>query len=175
MSLRNALSDLGFKAMSTTHRAVLGVTGGRVLHSAFGMPAVELHTTGRVSGRSRSTMLTAPVVDGDRVVLVASKGGDDRDPDWYRNLIAHPDIELTMAGRRRPMRARRASPQEKAELWPRVVAAYTGYGSYQRRTERRERARPLPVFGSLGVTVLGDHYQEFRGRRRIRRNRLAAV
>jgi deazaflavin-dependent oxidoreductase (nitroreductase family) len=69
------------------------------------------------------------------VVLVASKGGDNRDPDFYRNLIAHPDIELTMAGRRRPMRARQASPQEKAELWPRV-AAYTGYGSYQRRSDR---------------------------------------
>ena len=41
-----------------------------------------------------------------------------------------------MAGQRRPMRGRRASPQEKAELWPRVVAAYAGYGGYQRRTER---------------------------------------
>jgi deazaflavin-dependent oxidoreductase (nitroreductase family) len=81
-------------------------------------------------------MLTAPVIDGDRVVLVASKGGDDRDPDWYRNLLADPDIELTLAGRRRPMRARRASPEEKAELWPQVVAAYQGYGSYQGRTER---------------------------------------
>jgi len=43
---------------------------------------------------------------------------------------------VTMAGRRRPILARRASPQEKAELWPRVVRAYQGYGSYQRRTER---------------------------------------
>jgi hypothetical protein len=64
-------------------------------------------------------------------VLAASKGGDDRDLDWYRNVIAHPDIELTMAGQRPPMRARQASPQEKAELWPRM-AAYAGYGSYQR-------------------------------------------
>jgi F420H(2)-dependent quinone reductase len=52
------------------------------------------------------------------------------------STVAHPDIELTMTGWRRPMRARRASPQEKAELWPRVVAAYAGYGGYQRRTER---------------------------------------
>ena len=49
-------------------------------------------------------MLTAPVIDGDRVVLVASKGGDDRDPDWYRNLLVHPDIELTIAGKHQPMR-----------------------------------------------------------------------
>jgi deazaflavin-dependent oxidoreductase (nitroreductase family) len=136
MSLQQSLADIGFKAMSQAHRTIVRLSGGRVLGSASGMPVVELHTVGRTSGRPRSTMLTAPVIDGDRVVLVASKGGDDRDPDWYRNLVAHPEIELTMAGLRRPMRARRASAEDKAELWPHVVAAYKGYGSYQRRTER---------------------------------------
>lgn len=136
MSMQHYLADIGFKTVSRAHRAIVHLSGGRVLGSALGMPVVELHTVGRRSGQPRSTMLTAPVVDGDRVVLVASKGGDDRDPDWYRNLVAHPEVELTMAGRRRPMRARRASPEEKAELWPRVVAACQGYGGYQRRTER---------------------------------------
>jgi deazaflavin-dependent oxidoreductase (nitroreductase family) len=136
MSLQQSLADIGFKAMSQAHRAIVRLSNGRVLGSAFGMPAVELHTVGRKSGQPRSTMLTAPVIDGDRVVLVASKGGDDRDPDWYRNLVAHPEIELTMAGQRLPMLARRASAAENAELWPRVVAAYSGYGGYQRRTER---------------------------------------
>jgi deazaflavin-dependent oxidoreductase (nitroreductase family) len=136
MDVQHYLADISMKTMSRVHRAVVHLTSGQVLGSAFGMPVVELHTVGRKSGRPRSTMLTAPVIDGDRVVLVASKGGDDRDPDWYRNLLADPDIELTLAGRRRPMRARRASPEEKAELWPRVVAAYQGYGSYQGRTER---------------------------------------
>jgi deazaflavin-dependent oxidoreductase (nitroreductase family) len=136
MTLQQSLADIGLRAMSQTHRTIVRLSGGRVLGSAFGMPVVELHTVGRTSGRPRSTMLAAPVIDGDRVVLVASKGGDDRDPDWYRNAMAHPEIELTMAGRRRPMLARRASTEEKAELWPRVVAAYKGYGGYQRRTER---------------------------------------
>ncbi len=136
MSLQQQLADIGLRTMSQVHRAIVHVTGGRVLGSAFGMPVVELHTVGRKSGLPRSTMLTAPVVDGDRVVLVASKGGDDRDPDWYRNLMAHPEVELIMAGQHRLMSARRASPAEKAELWPRVVAAYQGYGGYQRRTER---------------------------------------
>jgi deazaflavin-dependent oxidoreductase (nitroreductase family) len=130
------LADISLKTMSRVHQAIVHLTGGAVLGAVLGMPVVELHTVGRTSGRPRSTMLTAPVVDGETVVLVASKGGDDRDPDWYRNLMANPDIELTMAGRRRPMRARRASPAEKADLWPRVVAAYQGYASYQRRTER---------------------------------------
>ena len=136
MDLQQCLADITLKTMSRVHQAVVHLSGGQVLGSAFGMPVVELHTVGRKSGRPRSTMLTAPVVDGGRVVLVASKGGDDRDPDWYRNLVANPEVELTMAGRRRPMRARPASPQEKAELWPRVVAAYQGYGSYQRSTSR---------------------------------------
>ena len=100
MDLQQYLADISLKTMSQLHRAIVHLTGGQVLGSAFGMPVVELHTVGRKSGQPRSTMLTAPVIEGDRVVLVASKGGDDRDPDWYCNLIAHPDIELTMAGRR---------------------------------------------------------------------------
>ncbi len=136
MSLQQTLADIGLKTMSGTHRAILRLSGGRLLGTTFGMRVVELHTVGRVSGQPRSTMLTAPVISESRVVLVASKGGDDRDPDWYRNLVANPQIELTIAGQRRPMLARRASAEEKAELWPVVVAAYRGYAAYQRRTDR---------------------------------------
>ena len=134
--MQQHLADIGLRTMSQVHRAILHVTGGRVLDSAFGMQVVELRTIGRKSGLARTTMLTAPIIDGDRIVLVASKGGDDRDPDWYRNLMAHPEAELTVAAQHRLVRARRASPEEKAELWPRVVAAYRGYAGYQRRTER---------------------------------------
>ncbi len=130
------MTDVAFKALNRFHRTILHASGGRVGRSALGMPAVELHTVGRRSGLARSTMLTAPVVDGDRIVLVASKGGDDRDPDWYRNIVAHPDVELTTAGHRRPMRARIATREEAAELWPRVMAAYKPYGSYRRRAKR---------------------------------------
>ena len=69
-------------------------------------------------------------------MLVASKGGDDRHPEWYLNLTANPEVELTVDGATRPMRARTASTEEKAELWPRIVSAYRGYGGYQRRTTR---------------------------------------
>ena len=136
MSLQQSMTDFGLKTMSRAHRTILRLSRGRLLRTSFGMAVVELHTVGRTSGRPRSTMLTAPVMSQDRVVLVASKGGDDRDPDWYRNLVAHPEVELTIAGRRRPMLARRALPEEKAELWPAVVAAYRGYAAYQRRTQR---------------------------------------
>jgi deazaflavin-dependent oxidoreductase (nitroreductase family) len=131
-----SLTDIGFKALNRVHRTIVHASGGRVGGSAFGMLAVELHTIGRKSGLCRSTMLTAPVVDGDQIVLVASKGGDDRDPEWYRNIVAHPDIELTIAGERKPMRARIATPEERAELWPRVVMAYRPYDGYRRRAKR---------------------------------------
>ena len=100
------------------------------------MPIVRLRTTGRRSGRPRTVVLSAPVIDGDRVVLVASKGGDDRHPGWYRNLVADPAVELTVRGVTRPMSARTADAGERAELWPRVVAAFGGYAVYQRRTAR---------------------------------------
>ena len=69
-------------------------------------------------------------------MLVASKGGDDRHPEWYRNLVAHPSVELTIGGVARRMTARTAGADERAELWPRVIAAYHGYAVYQRRTTR---------------------------------------
>ena len=133
---RDLIADLGMKAMSRAHRTVLALSHGRLLSSTFGMRAIELHTVGRRSGRPRRTMLAAPIYEDHRVVLVASKGGDDRAPDWYRNLVAEPDVDVTVGGRTRAMRARTATAAEKAELWPRIVKAYRGYGEYQRKTSR---------------------------------------
>ena len=136
MAVPPTVMDLTTKGMNVVHRALLTVSGGRIGRTAMGMPAVELHTTGRRSGQRRSVMLTTPVHDDHRIVLVASKGGDDRHPDWYRNLVDEPDVEITMDGRTRPFRARTASAGEKAELWPQVTASYKGYAGYQKRTGR---------------------------------------
>jgi deazaflavin-dependent oxidoreductase (nitroreductase family) len=100
------------------------------------MRVLSLTTTGRKSGKRRTTMLTSPVQDGESIVLVASYGGDDRHPTWFLNLRDNPQVEITMRGQTRPMRARVASAEEKEELWPRVVSAYRGYGQYQQRTDR---------------------------------------
>jgi deazaflavin-dependent oxidoreductase (nitroreductase family) len=139
MPLRNDLADAGLKFMNATHRAILKASGGRALSSAFGMPAVRLAVTGRKSGLRRETMLTAPILDDQKVVLVASKGGDDRDPEWFRNLVANPEVEVTIirTGETRHLKARVASAEEKAELWPTIVAAYRGYAGYQKRTDRQ--------------------------------------
>lgn len=118
------------------HRTVLKLTGGRFPKRFLGMQPVELHHTGRTSGQPRSTMLTAPIFEPERVVLIASKGGHPDHPDWYKNLVAHPDVELSANDQRRPMRARTASGDERAELWSRAVTAYGGYEGYQRNTDR---------------------------------------
>jgi deazaflavin-dependent oxidoreductase (nitroreductase family) len=124
------------RLVNMIHRTIFRTTGGRLGGKGFGMPVVELTTTGRKSGKPRPTMLTSPVQDGDTVVIVASWGGDDRHPQWYLNLLENPAVELTMGGRTRPMNARTASSEERAALWPRVVEAYRGYGQYQTRTDR---------------------------------------
>jgi deazaflavin-dependent oxidoreductase (nitroreductase family) len=136
MAKQSKRSDTGLKFMNWSHKVILRLSGGRILSTAFGMPTLELHTIGRTSGQRRSTMLTSPVYDENRVVIVASKGGDDRNPLWYGNLTAEPDVEITMKGQTRKMRARTATAAEKAELWPQIVASYKGYGGYQEKTDR---------------------------------------
>ena len=145
---RKTVVDAGFKLMNLTHKAALRVTGGRWPNSLFGMPGVELQTIGRKSGQPRTTMLASPIHDESRVVLVASKGGDARDPQWYRNLSANPDVQITMNGETRAMRARTVSPDEKAAMWPEIVAAYKGYDSYQKKAGREIPVvicEPLPT------------------------------
>jgi deazaflavin-dependent oxidoreductase (nitroreductase family) len=137
---RKPVADAGFKFMNWSHKAVLRLTGGRYPRRLLGMAAVELHTVGRKSGERRSTMLTSPLSDESRVVLVASRGGAENDPQWYKNLSANPDVEITIDGETRQLRARTASAEEKTALWPDIVKAYKGYASYQKRT-----ARDIPV------------------------------
>ena len=130
-------SDLQLKTMNTIHRAVLTLSAGRLGWRAAGMPVVELTTTGRKTGEPRTVMLTSPVQEGDAIVIVASRGGDDHHPAWFLNLRDHPDVEVAYAGKpKRAMRARVATPQERAALWPRVTSKYKGYGNYQTRTDR---------------------------------------
>jgi deazaflavin-dependent oxidoreductase (nitroreductase family) len=136
MDVAHTTKDIVLRLGSGLHERIFTASGGRLLGRISGMPVVRLTTTGRKSGKPRTTMLTAPVQADDRVVLVASYGGDDRHPAWFLNLKKNPDVEVTMLGRTRNLRARVATAEEKAELWPQITKAYRGYASYQRRTRR---------------------------------------
>jgi deazaflavin-dependent oxidoreductase (nitroreductase family) len=130
------LVGAGAWTLEHSHRLLLAVSGGRLPRTLIGMKPIELHVTGRKSGRRYSNLLTAPIHEDGRIVVVASKGGSQDHPDWYKNLVANPDIEITVDNDTIPMRARTATPDEKAELWPRIVAVYKGYAGYQRNTDR---------------------------------------
>jgi deazaflavin-dependent oxidoreductase (nitroreductase family) len=130
-------NDLFFKGANAVHRAVQRISGGRLGWETANMTVVELTTTGRKSGRPHTVLLTSPVRDGDAIVVVASRGGADHHPAWFLNLRDTPDVEAAVGREpRRPMRARIADPDERARLWPQVVAKYKGYGNYQAKTDR---------------------------------------
>ena len=130
-------SDLLLKTMNAVHRAAIKVTAGRIGWRAGSMPVLELTTIGRKSGQRRSVLLTSPVQEGATLVIVASRGGDDTNPAWFLNLRDRPDVQVRLQGEaERPMRARIATPDERARLWPQVTAAYKGYAQYQKKTDR---------------------------------------
>lgn len=126
----------GVWALENGHRALLVLTGGRFPHSIAGMPTLELHTTGARSGERRSRLLTSPIVEGGRVVLVGSNGGGAKSPAWVANLRANPDVEITMGNETHRYHARVVTGGERAELWERVVKRFRGYDAYQRRAPR---------------------------------------
>ena len=130
-------ADFRPKAMNTLHRSLLAISGGRLGWHVGGMPALKMTTVGRTSGRPHTVMLTSPMREGVAIVIVASRGGDDRHPDWFLNLCEHPGVEVMFAGLpKQAMRARVASSAERATMWPQVIAAHEGYATYQSRTDR---------------------------------------
>jgi deazaflavin-dependent oxidoreductase (nitroreductase family) len=138
--LAHDAKDAVVRFWSSLHAATYRVTEGRVLNRVLGMRVIQLTTTGRRSGVSRPTMLTAPIVEQERIVLVASNGGDDRDPQWYRNVVACPDVSVVSEGTTSAMRARVATSSERADLWRRIRSVTPTYDLYQSRT-----TRTLPV------------------------------
>jgi len=130
-------SDLMFKTMNAVHRAMLKLTGNRLGASINGMPSLELTTTGRKSGQPRTVLLSSPLQEGSSYVVVASRGGDDTHPAWFLNLRENPDVEVRLIGKAsQRMRARVATPDERARMWPLIAGKYRNYAGYQRRTDR---------------------------------------
>jgi F420H(2)-dependent quinone reductase len=118
------------------HVLAYRATGGLVGHRVPGAPPMLLlDHVGAKSGKHRTTPL-AYLGDGEELVLVASKGGSPRHPAWFHNLRAYPDTTAQVGSERRAVRARVATAEQRARLWPKVVEMYGGYRHYQRRTER---------------------------------------
>ena len=130
------LKDTFARAFMALHTQFYRRTGGRLGGKVGKLTMALLTTTGRRSGQPRTTPLNL-MPDGDRYLLVASYGGDDRDPQWFKNLQANPEATIQIGADNVPVRATVATPEEKNVLWPKVVSAYKGYDNFQRRTDRQ--------------------------------------
>ena len=123
------------RAFIAAHLAVYRATRGSVGGRLGTLRILLLTTRGRKTGRAR----TAPLVyfeDGDRLVLIASNGGQPQDPLWWRNLQARPEASVQIGGEVRPVRARLASREERSRLWPRVKQENPAYAGYEQKTTR---------------------------------------
>ena len=110
-------------------------SGGQDGHIWEGVPTLLLTTRGRRSGESRTTPLIYGR-DGDRYLIVASRGGAPRHPSWYENLVAQPEVQLQVMADRFTARARTASAAEKPALWKTMAKIFPPYDEYQGRTTR---------------------------------------
>jgi proline iminopeptidase len=119
------------------HVRVYRETGGQVGHDwKQGSKILLLTTKGRTSGEPRTTPLIYEA-DGDRYVIVASKGGAPEDPGWYRNLAKEPDVELQVWDEVFPARARTAEGEERERLWKLAAVQWPDYDEYVKRTDRQ--------------------------------------
>jgi deazaflavin-dependent oxidoreductase (nitroreductase family) len=117
------------------HVRVYRETAGERGYHWRGATILLLTTQGRASGRPR----TAPLIhrtDGDRWVVVASKGGAPEHPDWFQNLMANPEAAIEVKGEEIPVRATTAQGAERDRLWPVMTEVWPAYDDYQSRTDR---------------------------------------
>ncbi len=118
------------------HTAIYRASHGLIGHRFPGAPPMLLlDHVGAKSGRRRTSPLVY-TVDGQNLILVASKGGYPKNPAWFHNLRANPDTTVQVGSGHRDVHARVADAEERARLWPMALKTYGGYAAYQKRTER---------------------------------------
>ena len=123
------------RALGKLNTPIYRLTRGRLMNKVGKAPVMLLTSTGRRSGQAR----TAPVVygvDGERLVVISSNGGNHNAPGWSYNLKANPDAEVEIGGERRKVRARVADGEERAELWRRMNEEYAGFDDYEHNVQR---------------------------------------
>ena len=140
MKLEAPQSDSSFWRVwemgTSGHTLLYRLTRGRVGGKFRGAPIALVESVGRKSGKRRTHPLLC-TEDGENLVVVASKGGVDRHPAWYHNLMASPETKANWYGDVREVRAREAEDSERERLWRQMVEVYPTYKGYQRRTERQ--------------------------------------
>jgi deazaflavin-dependent oxidoreductase (nitroreductase family) len=132
---------VALKYFSRAHIAVYQRTNGRLGAKLLWFPVALVTTTGRKSGRPRTTA-TLCVRDGAKVVLPASFGGRDGNPLWYLNLKANPVVQVQVRDEHLTMTARDATDEERRRYWPVLIKMYPPYKGYR---DAADRVIPLVV------------------------------
>jgi F420H(2)-dependent quinone reductase len=130
------------KAHVSLYRLSRGRIGGRMWNS----PVLLLTTVGRKTGKHRTTPLLY-LKDNDRIAIVASNGGRDKEPSWWTNLKTSPHAKVQIKGEKKTIVARKANDSEQEGLWPLLTKMYPSYDEYQKKTKRE-----IPV-----VILTEDH------------------
>ena len=118
------------------YRFCYRLTGGAIGGGSARMPILLLTTTGRKTGRPRTTPLLY-VTDGENIVVVASNAGRPRHPLWWLNLTKNPEAEVQVRNDKRRMKAQEASGEERERLWRLVVEMHPGYEDFQKIANRQ--------------------------------------
>jgi F420H(2)-dependent quinone reductase len=123
------------KVFSRLHVFLYRASGGRIGGRFKAAPVLLLTTTGRKTGKRRTTPLLY-AEDAGRYVIIASVGGAPKHPAWYLNLGGKADATIQVGGRTLEVHADTASPDERARLWTLMTRMYPGYDAYQAKTSR---------------------------------------
>jgi deazaflavin-dependent oxidoreductase (nitroreductase family) len=113
---------------------------GRVGGMFEGKTLLLLHSVGAKSGLEHVNPV-AYIADGDALVIIASKGGAPNNPDWYYNLLAHPQVTVEVGTEKFQVQAAVAPEPERTRLYAKMVEMMPGFADYEKRT-----TRVIPVF-----------------------------
>ena len=136
------MSDSDDDLFGAEHVKVYRETKGERGYNWRGTTILLLTTQGRNSGEPRTTPLIHRT-DGDRWVVVASKGGAPEHPGWYANLLANPEATIEVKAQEIPVRATTATGEERSRLWSLMAEVWPAYDDYQKKTDREI---PIVVF-----------------------------
>ena len=135
MAIKDSLQRAVWKGMVSGHVGIYRRTGGKVGGRIRGGEILLLTTRGRRSARAHTNPLMF-VRDGESFVVIASNGGQQRNPAWFWNVTSNPEVGIQIGPRRMRAEARTATPVERGRLWPEIVMRYPGYGKYQTKVTR---------------------------------------
>ena len=134
------MADVNFNEWNKQIIAEFRANAGKVGGNFQGATMLLLHTTGAKSGAERINPLVY-LPDGDNWVVIASKGGAPGHPDWYFNLVAHPDASIEVGTETIDVAAAPVAASERDDLYAKQVARFASFGDYEKMTTRK-----IPVF-----------------------------